>query len=143
MHGNLCRNKMHYSQLLINIAPTYSTLIYEHILPLGLLGRDFTTQSKHIFVFPLEKSINSYIYIHSYNSGYSHHHNKLYLQLMSKTVNCLLITVWQGACLTFDCVILKQGSWPSLSQSLLLRINSGKESTLLQLCPFCIGHVIS
>ena len=129
----------------INIAPIYSTLIYEHIVPLGLLGSDFTTQSKRIFVFPLEKPINSniYIYINNYNSGYSHHHNKLYLRLMSKTVNCLLITVWQGACLTFDFVILKQSSCPSLSQSRLLGISCGNESTLLQLCPFCIGHMIN
>ena len=61
---------MHYIQLLINVAPTYSTLIYEHILPLGLLGRDFATQSKHIFVLLLENSIYIYIYTHTYTHTY-------------------------------------------------------------------------
>lgn len=73
--GNLCTNKMlciwgHYKifriflhiQVVISIAPTYSTLLYEHVLPLGLLARDFKTQSKQIFVFSLEKSISSNTY---------------------------------------------------------------------------------
>lgn len=80
--GDLCTDRMLYTwditkyflnvciQVVVSIAPTHDTLIYDHISPLGLLARNFKHKANR-FLFSLRKG--QYITVYIYNSQNSHH----------------------------------------------------------------------